>query len=96
MRYRCVPDQGVSVVSVDPGNVETRIFRHFPPLSHPVLKLLQWPLRLIVVKTPLEGAQTLLHAVLSEDLKSGTYLRYLLVVFSLQTQPTVVIVKSAL
>ncbi|KAJ9576796.1 hypothetical protein L9F63_006637, partial [Diploptera punctata] len=61
---------GVTVNSVDPGNVETRIYRNFPFLSNPILYALQKPIRLLVVKTPWEGAQGILHAVLSPSLKS--------------------------
>jgi retinol dehydrogenase-12 len=63
----------LSVHCVDPGNVETQIFRHFPQLSNPWLYLLQKPLRLLLIKTPLEGIQGILFALLS-DKKPGFYI----------------------
>ena len=64
--------------SVDPGNVETRIYRNFPFLSNPILYALQKPIRLLVMKTPWEGAQGILHALLAPSLSktSGKYFRY--------------------
>ncbi|XP_058813974.1 uncharacterized protein LOC131677899 [Topomyia yanbarensis] len=56
----------VSVHCVDPGNVETDIYRHFPQLSNRLLFFLQKPIRILVVKTPREGAQAVLYAILEE------------------------------
>uniref|UniRef100_A0A182LVD9 Dehydrogenase with different specificities related to short-chain alcohol dehydrogenase n=1 Tax=Anopheles culicifacies TaxID=139723 RepID=A0A182LVD9_9DIPT len=55
-----------TVHCIDPGNVETSIYRHFPPLANRVLFYLQKPLRILLIKTPNEGAQGVLYAVLSE------------------------------
>lgn len=60
----------IKIFAVDPGNVETEIFRNFPPLCNPILYWLQKPLRLILVKTPFEGAQSVLHALFCPNLKS--------------------------
>uniref|UniRef100_A0A1Q3F6R1 Putative dehydrogenase with different specificities related to short-chain alcohol dehydrogenase n=1 Tax=Culex tarsalis TaxID=7177 RepID=A0A1Q3F6R1_CULTA len=57
----------VTVHCVDPGNVETAIYRHFPQLNNSFLYCLQKPVRLLAVKTPREGAQALLYAVLSDQ-----------------------------
>ncbi|KAF2897752.1 hypothetical protein ILUMI_08415 [Ignelater luminosus] len=65
----------IIVNAVDPGNAETNIFRYFPPLSNPYLYALQWGIRIFVVKRPSEGAQTLLHAILTSSTSSGQYLR---------------------
>uniref|UniRef100_A0AAG5D2J4 Dehydrogenase with different specificities related to short-chain alcohol dehydrogenase n=1 Tax=Anopheles atroparvus TaxID=41427 RepID=A0AAG5D2J4_ANOAO len=65
---------GVSVHCVDPGNVETAIYRHFPHLANRVLFCLQKPLRIFLIKTPYEGAQGILFAVLSEQ-KPPFYVR---------------------
>lgn len=54
----------VRVHCVDPGNTETAIFRHFPPLSNRFLFYLQKPLRYFLIKTPEEGAQGILHTIL--------------------------------
>ncbi|CAG9762181.1 unnamed protein product [Ceutorhynchus assimilis] len=63
----------VIINAVNPGNVETPIYRHFPALSSPWLFALQKPLRLIVVKSPKQGCQTLLHALLTSNRSTGQY-----------------------
>lgn len=63
----------VIVNAVNPGNVETNIFRHFPPLNTPWLYALQWPIRLIIIKNPQQGAQTALHALLTSNRSTGQY-----------------------
>uniref|UniRef100_A0A182QHH8 Dehydrogenase with different specificities related to short-chain alcohol dehydrogenase n=1 Tax=Anopheles farauti TaxID=69004 RepID=A0A182QHH8_9DIPT len=67
-------DDTPTVHCIDPGNVETAIYRHFPPLANRVFFYLQKPLRILLVKTPHEGAQSLLYAVLSEQ-KPPFYVR---------------------
>lgn len=62
---RLLQNSKVTVHCVDPGNVETNIFRTFPPLSNPLLFALQKPIRLICIKTPNEGAQSIVHALLA-------------------------------
>lgn len=57
-------NSNVSVHCVDPGNTETNIFRYFPQLSNKILYILQKPIRFFVIKTPREGAQTVLHTIL--------------------------------
>lgn len=59
--------------AVNPGNVETNIFRNFPQLSNPWLFALQWPIRKLVVKSPSQGAQTHLHALLTSNRSTGQY-----------------------
>nr|CAI5861681.1 unnamed protein product [Callosobruchus analis] len=63
----------IIVNAVDPGNVETAIYRNFYPLSNPLLYALQWIIRVVVVKTPSEGCQTLLHALLTPNRTTGQY-----------------------
>lgn len=63
----------VIVNAVNPGNVETPIYRHFPYLANPWLYALQWPIRLVVVKSPKQGCQTLLHALLTSNRSTGQY-----------------------
>lgn len=63
-------------VSVDPGNVETNIFRHYPLLSSPILRFLFWPIRYLTVKTPEQGAQSVLYAILSPEITPACYVRY--------------------
>uniref|UniRef100_A0A182TAM3 FKBP_N_2 domain-containing protein n=1 Tax=Anopheles maculatus TaxID=74869 RepID=A0A182TAM3_9DIPT len=64
-----------SVHCIDPGNVETAIYRHFPPLANRLLFYLQKPLRIFLIKTPHEGAQGILYAVLSVQ-KPPFYVRH--------------------
>ncbi|XP_059478537.1 retinol dehydrogenase 12-like [Neocloeon triangulifer] len=66
---------GVSAVNVDPGNVETKIFRNFPLLSNPLLKILLWPIRFLTVKRPVQGAQSVLHAIICPQPANGCYIR---------------------
>lgn len=58
---------------MNPGNVETNIFRNFPQLSNQWLYALQWPIRKFVVKTPCQGTQTHLHALLTSNRSTGQY-----------------------
>jgi hypothetical protein len=69
-------DRGIRVYSVDPGSVETPMYRHFPFLTNPILKAIQKPIRFIVVRSPFQGAQTVLHCALSPKLGSETGLYY--------------------
>nr|CAH0103023.1 unnamed protein product [Daphnia galeata] len=69
-------ERGVNVYSVDPGSVETPMYRHFPFLTNPILKAIQKPIRFIVVRSPIQGAQTILHCALSPNLSSETGLYY--------------------
>lgn len=62
------------MTAVNPGNTETPIYRYFPQLNNPWLYALQWPIRVLVVKTPLQGAQTVLHALLTSNRSTGQYL----------------------
>ncbi|XP_055586659.1 retinol dehydrogenase 12-like [Uranotaenia lowii] len=57
----------ISVHCIDPGNVETSIFKHLPSLSNRLLFCLQKPIRLLVIKSPHEGAQGILYAILEES-----------------------------
>lgn len=63
---------GVSVFTVHPGMVDTDLARH--TFSEFAWKLL-YPLKLLLIKTPKQGCQTVLHCAVSEELegKSGGY-----------------------
>lgn len=63
----------IIVNAVNPGNVETPIYRYFPPLSNPFLYAIQWPMRLLVIKNPHQGAQTALHTLLAANRITGQY-----------------------
>ena len=64
---------GISVYCLRPGMVRTDIGRHvtLARLLHYVL----WPVSWLLVKSPYEGCQTVLHCALSEDLQ-GTSGRF--------------------
>ncbi len=76
--YFCfvLTERGIHVYSVDPGSVETPMYRHFPFLQNPILKAIQKPIRFIVIRSPFQGAQTVLHCALSPKLGSETGLYY--------------------
>ncbi|XP_075222036.1 retinol dehydrogenase 12-like isoform X2 [Lycorma delicatula] len=67
--------KGIAVFNVDPGNVETNVYRHFPLLNNKFLFALQKPIRWFLVKTPVQGAQTIIHVVSSSSCSeySGSY-----------------------
>jgi len=69
-------DQGITVFSIDPGSVETQIYRHFPYLQNYVLKILQKPIRYIVIRSPIQGSQTVLHCALFPNVDKETGLYY--------------------
>ncbi|GAB0097711.1 short-chain dehydrogenase TIC 32, chloroplastic [Sergentomyia squamirostris] len=60
-------NSNISVHCIDPGNTETAIFRTFPPLANKFSFWLQKPLRIFLVKTPREGAQSIVHTLLTEE-----------------------------
>lgn len=63
----------ISVHCVDPGNTETNLLRHFYKYSNNFLLNILKPLRLLVAKTPNEGIQGILYAILSQK-KPGFYI----------------------
>lgn len=67
-------DKNIIINAVNPGNVETNIYRHFPLLSNKYLFALQWIIRIVVIKTPHEGCQSILHAILTSNKATGQYL----------------------
>jgi retinol dehydrogenase-12 len=73
--FKKLSNTNIIVNAVDPGNVETNIFRHFPFLNNKFLYALQWPIRFLVVKSPRQGAQTLLHCLLTSNRSTGQYYR---------------------
>lgn len=68
-----VSETNVIVNAVNPGNVETAIYRSYPPLSKWWLYALQWPIRILIIKRPHQGAQTLLHTLLTSNRSTGQY-----------------------
>lgn len=73
----CFQGSGVTVNSVNPGNVRTNIYRHFPQIRDlPLLSFFRFLLWL-TFKTPYQGAQTSIHALADPELAdvSGKYFR---------------------
>lgn len=67
----------VTVNAVHPGLVDTEITRHMPFFNSTIGSILIRPLFWLFIKTPKQGAQTVLHAALDPSLNnvSGVYLR---------------------
>ncbi|XP_064603145.1 retinol dehydrogenase 14-like [Liolophura sinensis] len=67
-------NSGVGVFCVSPGMVLTSLGRH---VTSPLMSLIFWPLARLLLKTPHQGCQTVLHCCLSEDLDemSGLFFR---------------------
>ncbi|XP_074655109.1 retinol dehydrogenase 12-like [Tubulanus polymorphus] len=70
---------GVTTYAVHPGVVRTEIGRYMTILKQPIIKYLIFPLLLpiqwIFLKNPRQGAQTIIHCALAEELanESGKY-----------------------
>ncbi|XP_025410309.1 retinol dehydrogenase 13-like [Sipha flava] len=63
----------VTVNDANPGNVRTALWKlYFNETYHPFLLKLYMPLHWLLSKSPVEGAQTPLHLVLSPDLRGVT------------------------
>ncbi|KAF7997158.1 hypothetical protein HCN44_005435 [Aphidius gifuensis] len=69
-------DYQVTVNAVHPGLVDTEIARHMPFFNSLIGSILIRPLFWLFIKTPKQGAQTILHAALDPSLNniSGVYL----------------------
>ncbi|CAF2875653.1 unnamed protein product [Rotaria sp. Silwood2] len=57
--------------SLHPGGVNTQLDRHISASN--IIRNLAKPIRYLLFKTPLEGAQTNLYCALSDDAKPGAY-----------------------
>lgn len=60
--------------SVNPGNVETNIFRHFPQLNNTWIFILQLPIRFFIIKSPYFGCQSIIHCLLTSNRSTGQYI----------------------
>lgn len=71
---RRLENSGVGVFCVSPGMVLTSLGRH---VTSPLMAFIFWPLARLLLKTPRQGCQTVLHCCLSEDLDemSGLFFR---------------------
>ena len=69
-RRFCTSHQ-IRAYSLHPGIVETELDRHMGISD--LLRTLTRPIRYVLIKTPLEGAQTNLYCALSNEAKPGEY-----------------------
>ncbi|CAL1535680.1 unnamed protein product [Lymnaea stagnalis] len=65
-------DTGVTVNSLHPGVVATELGRHLPFTKSTVSSVLLFPIKLILMKTPVQGAQTTLRLALDSSLETVT------------------------
>ncbi|CAB9503305.1 Dehydrogenase/reductase SDR family member on chromosome X [Seminavis robusta] len=63
------PDNRIKMIMVSPGVVHTSLSR-FMPLWQ---RILSWPIRRFVMRTPQKGAETVIYAATSPDAVSGAY-----------------------
>ena len=61
-----------TAVAVNPGGAITNLFRSIPS-AHIMKNPLAYPAFTLLMKTPEEGAQTILHCALTDDLVNGGY-----------------------
>lgn len=71
LQHRYATSHNIRAYSLHPGTVNTDLDRHsqMPDLIRMLLK----PIRKIILKTPLEGAQTSLYCALSHEARPGEY-----------------------
>lgn len=70
---------GVTVNSLHPGVVDTELGRHLPFTKSLFSSIVLWPIKFILMKTPVQGAQTTIRLAVDPTLESvtGKYFRYL-------------------
>ena len=61
----------IRAYSLHPGSVNTQLDRHLG--MHNIVRILLKPIRYVVLKSPLEGAQTNLYCALSDEAQPGEY-----------------------
>lgn len=68
---------GVTVNSVHPGLVDTEITRHMSFFNSKISAIILKPFIWMFIRSPRQGAQTILYAALDPNLENvtGTYLR---------------------
>lgn len=64
---RRTEDSGISVYCLRPGMVRTDLGRHVAFFSF--LRYLLWPIVWLLMKSPYEGCQTVVHCAVSEELQ---------------------------
>ena len=71
LQRRYGTSHNIRAYSLHPGSINTKLDRHLT-WNNAVRRLLQ-PIRYILCKTPLEGAQTNLYCALSDEARPGEY-----------------------
>jgi retinol dehydrogenase-12 len=71
LQRRYGPTHGIRAYSLHPGSVNTQLDRHIG-ISNLIRNIVK-PIRYVIFKTPLEGAQTNLYCALSNEAKPGEY-----------------------
>ena len=76
----------MTVNALHPGVVDTDLSRHWFIMRNRFLRFLITPIRLMISKTPIQGAQTTIFCALSSDLEdvTGKYFRLCIVVHVLR------------
>jgi retinol dehydrogenase-12 len=72
LQRRYSTSHNIRAYSLHPGSVNTKLNRHVAFKNNFILKITQ-PVKYIILKTPLEGAQTNLYCALSDKAKPGEY-----------------------
>uniref|UniRef100_A0A2C9JXN2 Retinol dehydrogenase 14 n=2 Tax=Biomphalaria TaxID=6525 RepID=A0A2C9JXN2_BIOGL len=63
---------GVTVNSLHPGVVDTELGRHLPFTKSLFSSIVLWPIKFILMKTPVQGAQTTIRLAVDPTLESVT------------------------
>lgn len=71
LQRRYSSSYNIRAYSVHPGSVNTPLDRHVK--WHSFIRKLLVPIRYVIIKAPLEGAQTILYCALSNEAKPGEY-----------------------
>ena len=71
LQRRYATSHHIRAYSLHPGSVNTQLSRHVG--FHAVIRNILKPIRYVILKTPLEGAQTNLYCALSNEARPGEY-----------------------
>lgn len=71
LQRRFSTKHNIKAYSLHPGSVNTQLDRHIGISS--IIRSVVKPIRFIILKSPLEGAQTNLYCALSDDARPGEY-----------------------
>lgn len=71
-KFKAAGDTKITVNCLHPGIVLTEIARDFPLTSSRIVQILTWPLGKLLLKTPCEGSQTIVHCAVSDECSTIT------------------------